>query len=159
MALRNKDSAMNKMSRCRTRNMAPVHSRRGRECDCEFRTNRTLMRSWAEFCDLPIRRDEGRVVNTPLVFKRVLFEEEKEKERTEGGDGKREEKESGDREEPPLDGEKGLVRDWSGKAMNARGDENGIKTDCTGLAYGLNYITSLTNCLANKQCFYSYIRQ
>ncbi|GFW57357.1 hypothetical protein TNCV_542711 [Trichonephila clavipes] len=44
MALRNKDSAMNKMSRCRTRNLAPVHSRRGRECDCEFRTNRTLMR-------------------------------------------------------------------------------------------------------------------
>ncbi|GFW60170.1 hypothetical protein TNCV_1842531 [Trichonephila clavipes] len=37
MALRNKESAMNKMSRCRTRNLAPVHSRRGRECDCEFR--------------------------------------------------------------------------------------------------------------------------
>ncbi|GFX26223.1 hypothetical protein TNCV_948231 [Trichonephila clavipes] len=32
------------------------------------------------FCDLPIRRDEGRVVNTPLVFKRVLFQET-EKER------------------------------------------------------------------------------
>ncbi|GFT13916.1 hypothetical protein TNCV_2615621 [Trichonephila clavipes] len=50
------------------------------------------------------------------------------------GDGKREEKESGEREEPGLDGEKGkalpwlertgrgekgLVRDWSGKTMNA----------------------------------------
>ncbi|GFS87136.1 hypothetical protein TNCV_1130371 [Trichonephila clavipes] len=28
-----------------------------------------------DFCDLPIRRDEGRVVNTPLVFKRDLFQE------------------------------------------------------------------------------------
>ncbi|GFX23094.1 hypothetical protein TNCV_2932581 [Trichonephila clavipes] len=45
-----------------------------------------------DFCDLP-RRDEGRVVNTPLVFKRVLFGERKETR-----DGKREEKESGERE-------------------------------------------------------------
>ncbi|GFS85811.1 hypothetical protein TNCV_2973541 [Trichonephila clavipes] len=52
-----------------------------------------------DFCDLPIRRDEGRVVNTPLVFKRVLFQEKRK------GDGKREEKESGERKEPALDGE------------------------------------------------------
>ncbi|GFW05702.1 hypothetical protein TNCV_3407681 [Trichonephila clavipes] len=39
-----------------------------------------------EFCDLPIRRNEGRVVNTPLVFKRVLFQEK-------GTGGKRGEKE------------------------------------------------------------------
>ncbi|GFW51441.1 hypothetical protein TNCV_4211191 [Trichonephila clavipes] len=32
-----------------------------------------------DFCDLPIRRNEGPVVNTPLVFKRVLFREMKEK--------------------------------------------------------------------------------
>ncbi|GFX26089.1 hypothetical protein TNCV_2274291 [Trichonephila clavipes] len=48
-----------------------------------------------DFGDLPIRRSEGRVVNTPLVFKLVLFEERKdqrkkdkrvrERERTEGG--------------------------------------------------------------------------
>ncbi|GFX14934.1 hypothetical protein TNCV_1486751 [Trichonephila clavipes] len=30
-----------------------------------------------DFCDLPMRRNEGRVVNTPLVFKRVLFSGEK----------------------------------------------------------------------------------
>ncbi|GFW38239.1 hypothetical protein TNCV_3839671 [Trichonephila clavipes] len=30
-----------------------------------------------DFGDLRIRRSEGRVVNTPLVFKRVLFEEKK----------------------------------------------------------------------------------
>ncbi|GFV52088.1 DUF5641 domain-containing protein [Trichonephila clavipes] len=46
-----------------------------------------------DFCDLPIRKDEGRVVNTPLVFKRVRFQEKSGKE----GDGKREEKESGER--------------------------------------------------------------
>ncbi|GFV78098.1 hypothetical protein TNCV_3044781 [Trichonephila clavipes] len=88
MALRNKDSAMNKMSRCRTRNLAPVHSRRGRECDCEFRTNRTLMRPWAEFCGLPMISDEGHVVDPPLVFKRVFFsrEETRRAERAEGGD-------------------------------------------------------------------------
>ncbi|GFX44688.1 hypothetical protein TNCV_2427721 [Trichonephila clavipes] len=59
MALRNKDRAMNKMSRCRTRNLAPVHSRRVREGDCEFCTNRTLMRPWEEFCGLPMISDEG----------------------------------------------------------------------------------------------------
>ncbi|GFT43406.1 hypothetical protein TNCV_4775331 [Trichonephila clavipes] len=31
-----------------------------------------------DFCDLPIRGDEGRVVNTPLLFKRVLFQGKKE---------------------------------------------------------------------------------
>ncbi|GFV47085.1 hypothetical protein TNCV_197801 [Trichonephila clavipes] len=68
---------MNKMSRCRTRNLAPVHSRRGRECDCEFRANRTLMRSWAEFCGLPMISDEGHVVDPPLLFKRVFYLGEK----------------------------------------------------------------------------------
>ncbi|GFV41732.1 hypothetical protein TNCV_3628831 [Trichonephila clavipes] len=36
-----------------------------------------------DFCDLPIRRNEGRVVNTPLVFKRVLFQQKKKEERDE----------------------------------------------------------------------------
>ncbi|GFT61557.1 hypothetical protein TNCV_34181 [Trichonephila clavipes] len=52
------------------------------------------------FCDLPIRRDEGRVVNIPLVFKRVLFEEKKKR----GKKWKRDERERS----PALDGEKGL---------------------------------------------------
>ncbi|GFU18810.1 hypothetical protein TNCV_1085541 [Trichonephila clavipes] len=116
MALRNKDSAMNKMSRCRTRNLAPVHSRRGRECDCEFRANRTLKWSWAEFCGLPMISDEGHVVDPPLERREEKREETK----------KGEEKESGEREESAFNGEKGLVRDWSGKTMNARGIENGI---------------------------------
>ncbi|GFW86225.1 hypothetical protein TNCV_4779371 [Trichonephila clavipes] len=80
----------------------------------------------------------------PVVWRKEETEKEKE------GDGKR----VGEREEPALYGEKGLVRDWSGKTMNAGGVENGLWTDCTGLAYILNNITSLTNCLANKQCFY-----
>ncbi|GFU61260.1 hypothetical protein TNCV_2220851 [Trichonephila clavipes] len=44
-----------------------------------------------DFCDLPIRRYEGRVVNTPLVFKRVIFQETRGKkelrEREESGLG------------------------------------------------------------------------
>ncbi|GFW85861.1 hypothetical protein TNCV_855101 [Trichonephila clavipes] len=82
-----------------------------------------------DFGDLPIRRSEGRVVNPPLVFKRVLFEkkekegEKKEKEspgeRTDGRrrrDGKERERrrketerESGrERAKPALNGGKGL---------------------------------------------------
>ncbi|GFT38340.1 hypothetical protein TNCV_1653571 [Trichonephila clavipes] len=91
MALRNKESAMNKMSRCRTRNLAPVHSRRGRECDCEFRANRTLMR----------RKEERK--------KRKETEKEKKKSR-------------GEREDPALHGEKGLVRrlEWKDDERQGR---------------------------------------
>ncbi|GFT40855.1 hypothetical protein TNCV_4619911 [Trichonephila clavipes] len=78
-----------------------------------------------DFCDLRIRRGEGRVVNTPLVLKRVLFQKKEEKkmdkkvrerERTKGGGEteKRErrrketERESGrERVKPALNGEKG----------------------------------------------------
>ncbi|GFX31259.1 hypothetical protein TNCV_2027601 [Trichonephila clavipes] len=42
------------------------------------------------------------------------------------GERKETEKESGEREEPALDNKRGLVRDWRGKTMNARGVENGI---------------------------------
>ncbi|GFT76835.1 hypothetical protein TNCV_22391 [Trichonephila clavipes] len=136
--------------------MAPWARRPGCVSACYAQIGRGGPR---DFCDLPIRRDEGRVVNTPLVFKRVLFQERGEK--TGGRERRRKrrgEKESREREEPALDGEKGLVRDWSGKTMNAGGVENGIWTDYTGLADELNSITTLTNCLANKQCFYFYIR-
>ncbi|GFT59490.1 hypothetical protein TNCV_3406041 [Trichonephila clavipes] len=102
---------MNKMSRCRTRNLAPVHSRRGRECDCEFRTNRTLMRLWAEFCGLPMISDEGHVVDSPLVFNRV-FLAEKRPEETE----KKEGKETRERERSPAwGGEKGKALPWMEK--------------------------------------------
>ncbi|GFT05341.1 hypothetical protein TNCV_123661 [Trichonephila clavipes] len=102
-----------------------------------------------DFCDLPIRRDEGRVVNTPLVFKRVLFQEKKrrEREREEPSLGwrkgkslpwikKRENPCPGwrkhERRSPGWNGreesakEKGLVRDRSGKTMSASGVENRI---------------------------------
>ncbi|GFX75144.1 hypothetical protein TNCV_3170711 [Trichonephila clavipes] len=55
-----------------------------------------------DFSDLPIRRYERRVVNTPLVFKRVIFQETRKKEeRRERGAG------LGGRkgENPALDGE------------------------------------------------------
>ncbi|GFW25883.1 hypothetical protein TNCV_2425711 [Trichonephila clavipes] len=56
-----------------------------------------------DFCDLPIRRDEGRVVNTPLVFKRVLFQEKKRKRR--------------EREEPGLGWRKGKSSALDGESM------------------------------------------
>ncbi|GFW83094.1 hypothetical protein TNCV_3236421 [Trichonephila clavipes] len=71
--------------------MAPWARRPGCVLACDAQIGRGRPRV---FCDLPIRRDEGRVVNTPLVFKRGSFSGETKK-RTERrvGDGKREEKE------------------------------------------------------------------
>ncbi|GFX29321.1 hypothetical protein TNCV_3218551 [Trichonephila clavipes] len=40
--------------------------------------NRKKEEAKRDFGDLRIRRSEGRVVNTPLVFKRVLFQETRE---------------------------------------------------------------------------------
>ncbi|GFV33787.1 hypothetical protein TNCV_4569021 [Trichonephila clavipes] len=62
--------------------MAPWARRPGcvLACDAEIGRGRPRV-----FCDLSIRGDEGRVVNTPMVFKRVLFQERREKT---GGDGK-----------------------------------------------------------------------
>ncbi|GFY18851.1 hypothetical protein TNCV_3875391 [Trichonephila clavipes] len=58
-----------------------------------------------DFGDLPIRRSEGRVVNTPLVFKRVHFQEI-------GGKRKRRKKRTRKtRERERTEG----VRDWSEK--------------------------------------------
>ncbi|GFU98897.1 hypothetical protein TNCV_3381431 [Trichonephila clavipes] len=42
-----------------------------------------------DFGDLPIRRSEGRVVNTPLVFKRVLFEKKRTREKGQESPGER----------------------------------------------------------------------
>ncbi|GFT52574.1 hypothetical protein TNCV_4267101 [Trichonephila clavipes] len=56
--------------------MAPWARRFGSVLACYSQIGRGRSRV---FCDLPIRRDEGRVVNTPLVFKRVLFQERREK--------------------------------------------------------------------------------
>ncbi|GFY16097.1 hypothetical protein TNCV_3531001 [Trichonephila clavipes] len=82
-----------------------------------------------DFCDLPMRRNEGRVVNTPLVFKRVLFQERrgrKEKKRTKKETRERENgrKEVGRGERVESGRENGRkdkrertegVRDWSEK--------------------------------------------
>ncbi|GFT57334.1 hypothetical protein TNCV_3969591 [Trichonephila clavipes] len=85
---------------------------------CVLRANRTREVK-RDFCDLPIRRNEGRVVNTPLVFKRVLIHEERgktgereerekkkesrkeETEKEREGDGKREEESGRERERSP----------------------------------------------------------
>ncbi|GFT24350.1 DUF4817 domain-containing protein [Trichonephila clavipes] len=65
--------------------MAPWAGRPGCVLVCYAKIGRGR---WRETCDLPIRWDEGRVVNTPLVFKRFFF--------------RRRGKERDEREEPGL---------------------------------------------------------
>ncbi|GFW16676.1 hypothetical protein TNCV_2352981 [Trichonephila clavipes] len=82
-------------------------------CDAQIGRGRPRV-----FCDQPIRRNEGRVVNTPLVFKRVLFQERRgrreetkmERRERETRREKRRKRVGREREEPALDGDKGLVR-------------------------------------------------
>ncbi|GFU30443.1 hypothetical protein TNCV_270871 [Trichonephila clavipes] len=59
------------MSRCWTRNYGALGqtARVGIGVLCANRTREAKR----DFCDLPIRRDEGRVVDPPLVFIRVFF--------------------------------------------------------------------------------------
>ncbi|GFU65411.1 hypothetical protein TNCV_1796781 [Trichonephila clavipes] len=68
------------------------------------------------FVTLPIRRDEGRVVNTPLVFKRFFYRREEERERKgRTGKGEREsrrrrkekKRSRGERERAALHAERG----------------------------------------------------
>ncbi|GFV21211.1 hypothetical protein TNCV_4268441 [Trichonephila clavipes] len=89
--------------------MAPWARRPGSVLECCAQIRRGRPR---DFCDLPIRRDEGRVVNTPLVFKRVLFQEKQRK--------KRRERERN----PALDGEsmKGEPwLEWTGRERERKG--------------------------------------
>ncbi|GFU53269.1 hypothetical protein TNCV_2953071 [Trichonephila clavipes] len=78
-----------------------------------------------DFCDLPMRRNAGRVVNTPLVFKRVLFQERRtrspgerrpEREKKVGRGGRVESGRENGRKESGI----GVK-----KTMNAGGVENG----------------------------------
>ncbi|GFU78434.1 hypothetical protein TNCV_2300491 [Trichonephila clavipes] len=107
-------------------------------CDAQIGRGRPRV-----FCDLPIRRDEGRVVDTPLVFKRGSFSgeegrrrEREEKRRTERGEGRRErERGDGKSEEKQPGRERGARLVWRKglspeigvkKTMNAGGVENRI---------------------------------
>ncbi|GFY29090.1 hypothetical protein TNCV_4722181 [Trichonephila clavipes] len=117
-----------------------------RECFGVLCANKKKEEVKRDFGDLPIRRSEGRVVNTPLVFKRVLFQEEKkenrgkgeraekkdkrvrERERTEGGgETERDGKRVGEREsDARLEWKKGLSPEIGVKmTMNAGGVEYG----------------------------------
>ncbi|GFT77627.1 hypothetical protein TNCV_3146161 [Trichonephila clavipes] len=50
------------------------------ECFCVLRTNRTR-EAEGDFCGLPMRKDEGRVVDPPLVFKMFLGDRRRSLER------------------------------------------------------------------------------
>ncbi|GFU86631.1 hypothetical protein TNCV_3976981 [Trichonephila clavipes] len=52
-----------------------------RVCNGVLCANKKKEEVKSDFGDLRIRKSEGRVVNTPLVFKRVLFEERRGKRR------------------------------------------------------------------------------
>ncbi|GFU54759.1 hypothetical protein TNCV_1038021 [Trichonephila clavipes] len=87
-----------------------------------------------DFCDLPIRRNEGRVVNTPLVFKRVLFQEKKRRGEN-GGKENREETAKEKKRSRERERERGARLVWRKglspeigvkKTMNAGGVENRI---------------------------------
>ncbi|GFW65692.1 hypothetical protein TNCV_891821 [Trichonephila clavipes] len=86
--------------------MAPWNRRPGCVLACDAQIGRGRSRV---FCDLPIRRDEGRVVNTPLVFKRVLFQERRKRrekgERRENG-GERREREETEKDKKKSRGER-----------------------------------------------------
>ncbi|GFV48208.1 hypothetical protein TNCV_2345091 [Trichonephila clavipes] len=81
-----------------------------------------------DFCDLPIRRNEGRVVNTPLVFKRVLFQGKRKRRR--GKVGRERTEEERRRDERRRQERRRKKRAESGigvkKTRNAGGVENGI---------------------------------
>ncbi|GFW68402.1 hypothetical protein TNCV_3617471 [Trichonephila clavipes] len=132
--------ALDKCVQMRTRNYGSL-GQTARVCFGVLCANRTREVK-RDFGDLPIRRSEGRVVYTPLVFKRVLFEEkekrgrkrtresgrenrrkEEERQKRERGDGKR----VGEREsEARLEWRKGLSPEIGvKKTMNAGGVENG----------------------------------
>ncbi|GFW21230.1 hypothetical protein TNCV_3774411 [Trichonephila clavipes] len=64
------------VSRCGQGTMAPW-ARRSQVCFGVLCANKKKEEVKRDFGDLRIRRSEGRVVNTPLVFKRVLFLETK----------------------------------------------------------------------------------
>ncbi|GFU64357.1 hypothetical protein TNCV_2731541, partial [Trichonephila clavipes] len=86
-----------------------------------------------DICDLPIRRVEGRVVDSPLVFKRVFFRRrEKTRERSPALDGEKGKSPALDREsmrgEPWLErtGESAKEVGVERKTMNTGGVENRI---------------------------------
>ncbi|GFT46704.1 hypothetical protein TNCV_3184891 [Trichonephila clavipes] len=80
-----------------------------RVCICVLRTNRTR-EDEIDFCGLSMRRDEGRVVDPPLEFKRGFLRRQEE------SLGLREFEQSfGWRELGESAKETDLVRDWRGK--------------------------------------------
>ncbi|GFT93715.1 hypothetical protein TNCV_1804041 [Trichonephila clavipes] len=84
--------------------MAPWARRPGCVLACYAQIGRGRPR---DFCDLPIRRDEGRVVNTPLVLKGFFFRRRGRKKETREREREREEPGLGWRKgkSPALDGE------------------------------------------------------
>ncbi|GFV80702.1 hypothetical protein TNCV_4618641 [Trichonephila clavipes] len=94
---------MDKCVQMLDKNHSALGFQTARKCICVLHMNRTR-EAEGDFCGLPMRRDEGRIVDPPLVFKRVFRRREK-------NPGWRELEES-----PEKKGNWTLEdRDWSGK--------------------------------------------
>ncbi|GFY17266.1 hypothetical protein TNCV_1090401 [Trichonephila clavipes] len=78
--------ALDKCVRMWTRNYGAL-GQTARVCFGVLCANKKKEEVKRDFGDLRIRRSEGRVVNTPLVFKRVLFQETRKRKKR-GGDPK-----------------------------------------------------------------------
>ncbi|GFV70959.1 hypothetical protein TNCV_2355031 [Trichonephila clavipes] len=66
---------MDKCVQMLDKNHGTIGFQTARECICVLRTNRTREVE-GDFCGLPMRRDEGRVVDPPLVFKKIFLGDE-----------------------------------------------------------------------------------
>ncbi|GFV31432.1 hypothetical protein TNCV_134711 [Trichonephila clavipes] len=71
IGLQNKGCVMDKCVQMLDKNNGALGYQAARECICVLRTNRTS-EAEGDFWGLPMRRDERRVVDPPLVFKRVF---------------------------------------------------------------------------------------
>ncbi|GFX16433.1 hypothetical protein TNCV_601561 [Trichonephila clavipes] len=108
---------MDKCAQMWTRNYGAL-GQTARVCFGVLCTNRTREVK-RDFGDLPIRRSEGRVVNTPLVFKRVLFEK-KEKEQKKGEVGRGGQESPGERTDGRRRRKKSRFREKKGKEQKEK---------------------------------------
>ncbi|GFX64032.1 uncharacterized protein TNCV_1791531 [Trichonephila clavipes] len=97
--------------------MAPWARRPGCVLACYAQIRRGGPRN---FCDLPIRRDEGRVVNTPLVFKMVLFQERRGRR---DGEEKRKETEKEKKESRETERSRHWMEKWLSSRLEWKDDE------------------------------------
>ncbi|GFV41885.1 hypothetical protein TNCV_1368441 [Trichonephila clavipes] len=113
---------MDKCVQIRTRNYGAL-GQTARVCFGVLCANKKKKEVKRDFGDLRIRRSEGRVVNTPLVFKRVLFEERRGKKKRKEKRGEEKGQESPGRENGRKEEERRKRERGDGKRLTeSRGE-------------------------------------